>query len=150
MCNILSICNIPLKHSIWYMNLLTNRCLAILKLDPSGHGALPDLEHLGCPQQQKDALSQLSQGAPCRVQPGLLVGQGPVPSPSTVCKAAAIPRDAGAQGWDIWWAHVTTIELENRAPPGQKLTRMFGLQLAPGCHVHKHTRNTLAGKQTGE
>lgn len=63
------------------MNLLTNCCLLILKLDPSGHEALPDPKHLGCPQQQKDALSQLSQGAPCTVQPGLLPLVGPFASP---------------------------------------------------------------------
>lgn len=81
---------------------------------------LPDAEHLGSPEQQKDAPSQLSQGGSCRVQPELLLqlplhhqerssspsgdrDQGQVhgiASIPTTSKSPAVPGDSGAQ--DVW------------------------------------------------
>ncbi|KAF4794282.1 hypothetical protein TURU_103400 [Turdus rufiventris] len=99
---------------------------------------LPDAEHLGSPEQQKDAPSQLFQGGSCRVQPELLLqlplhhqerssspsgdrDQGQVhgiASIPTTSKSPAVPGDSGAQ--DVCPEETIVLRL-TMTPPGINL-----------------------------
>lgn len=168
MCNTWSICNIPLKCSIWHTNLLMIYSLETLKLDPSVSEALPDPECLGSPWQQKDAPCQLSWGGPCRGQPELLLLVGPFAPPGVhlqlscrhQAKACPLARNCHLQGCCcplLLLELRTGMSVEPMLLPSswrigyfldKRLIQMFGFWLALGNCVHKHARNMSTRKQT--